>query len=370
VEDLTVGVPALPKWLEGTATPTYPQLEKFARSTYVPFGALFLSEPPEEKLTITDFRVLPGTTSRDASPNLIDTIDICLLRQNWYRDYRERMNADELSLIDSLSVSNNPLQAAQYILRDLRISSYAELSATNLDEAFRLLSEKIESLGIMVMVNGIVGLNTKRKLDFREFRGFALSDKFAPLIFVNGTDSKAAKIFTLVHELAHLYLGDSGVSSVEQDERTASQDRHERWCNAVASEFLVPENSLRSIYNGFGKSELNFYSELDRLARQLNVSTLTVLLRLKSFGLIGAENFDELYSLEVERATSRFSRDGSSASGGNFYNAQGVRTGKLFPRALIADTLRGSTLHRDAFRLLGIKTHATFQRFAETMGVA
>ncbi|MEI9908036.1 MAG: DNA-binding protein, partial [Actinomycetota bacterium] len=79
------------------------------------------------------------------------------------------------------------------MLTDLHLDSYASLNPSDIDEAFKILSELIESLGVMVMVNGVVGTNTRRKLDYREFRGFALSDPFAPLIFINGTDTRAAK---------------------------------------------------------------------------------------------------------------------------------------------------------------------------------
>ncbi|WP_243856452.1 MULTISPECIES: ImmA/IrrE family metallo-endopeptidase [Actinomyces] len=110
------------------------------------------------------------------------------------------------------------------------------------------------------MVNGVVDADTHRRLDPAEFRGFALADDVAPLIFVNGADTKAAQIFTLVHELAHLWLGRSALSDADTDAR-GGQDE-ERWCNQVAAKALVPLNSLRDEWDGtYGEDEL------DRLGR-------------------------------------------------------------------------------------------------------
>lgn len=364
---LVNAVPQIPKWIAGTAKPTYPQLENFAKSTYVPLGSLFLTEPPEENLLVTDFRVVDGGSNSEPSPNLIDTIDICLARQDWYRDYRQAIDADPFDLVGSLDTNKLPRDAARLILADIGIGAYAELNLTALDEIFRTLSELVEQMGIMVMANGVVGLNTKRKLDYHEFRGFALSDPYAPLIFVNGTDTRAAKIFTLVHELAHIYLGDRGVSAVRP--RSRNEHSHERWCNAVAAEFLVPESSFRSAFVGIGRTPAGLTTELERLARIFKVSTLVILLRINELGLVDFSNFDRTYESEKRRVAALRDQNVSTSTGGNFYNIHGVRTGKRFARALIGDTLGGRTLHRDAFKLLGIKSNVTFVKFGQKVGV-
>ena len=125
-----------------------------------------------------------------------------------------------------------------------------------------------DALGVLVMVSGVVGSNSRRTLDPEEFRGFALADSIALLVFINGSDTKSAQMFTLAHELAHLWLGSSGVSDAEAL-NVSGQDT-ERWCNRVAAEVLVPIHLLQADYS----ERIRLSDEINRLARRFKVSTL------------------------------------------------------------------------------------------------
>ena len=99
---------------------------------------------------------------------------------------------------------------------------------------------------MLVVFSGIVGNNTHRKLETEEFQGFALVDEYAPLVFVNSADFRAAQMFTLAHEIAHLFVGETGVSSFDNLQPT--EDLTEQFCNRIAAEFLAPEEELRAFW--------------------------------------------------------------------------------------------------------------------------
>ena len=226
-------------------------------------------------------------------------------------------------------------------------------------DALRRFIEQVDSLGVLVMVNGVVGNNTRRKLDPEEFRGFALADDLAPLIFINGADSQAAQMFTLAHELAHIWLGESALSDVEP----ASVPSHqvEMWCNRLAAELLIPHAAIRDAY----REGEDLPIQLSRLARHFKVSTLVVLRRILDIGAIDRGEFDLAYRRELDRILSV-----ATAGGGNFHPTLKTRVGQRFGRALVASTLGGRTSFSESFRLLGIRKPATLHEFAASLEVA
>lgn len=213
------------------------------------------------------------------------------------------------------------------------------------------------------MVNGVVGANTHRKPDPREFRGFALSDPLAPLIFVNGADTKAAQTFTMIHELAHIWLGGSALSDAAMTARDGVAE--ELWCNRVAAEVLVPLPALRSDYRDAVSAE-----ELERLARNYRVSTLVVLKRVFDAGFLTWDDYRERYDDERERVIGILAAKRGETSGGNYYYTQPMRLSRQFVHAVVASTFEGSITFRDAYRLLGTRKHSTFEQLAAELGVA
>ncbi|MET7918283.1 ImmA/IrrE family metallo-endopeptidase [Streptomyces avermitilis] len=349
-------------WLSGNVRPTLKQLENFANATHTPIGLLFLPNPPDEPVPIPDMRTMGNRSVTRPSVDLLDTIYSCQSRQDWYRDYARTHGYPDVAFVGTARVSDNPQDVAARMRSELSFEIEERTPFASWKEALRGLIDRIESTGVLVMVNGIVGVDTHRKLNPQEFRGFALADKIAPLIFVNGADTKAAQIFTMVHELAHVVLGESALSDAALAKQ-ADNDA-ELWCNRVAAEVLVPLADLRREYRGDPT-----VAELSRLARRYRVSKLVVLKRIYDAGFLLWDDYQQRYAAELSRIMALL-KAGEASSGGDFYNVHPLRLSRQFARAVITDTLEGGTQFRDAYHLLGTKKHQTFQNLVEKIGAA
>ena len=360
LDSLANKFPKIAEWEAGELQPTLKQLENFARSVHVPIGYLFLPEPPRESLPIPDFRTVSDRSITRLNVNLLDTIYLCQERQAWYRDYARLHRFTPMDFIGGAKLADAPAEAAKAISTRLNLSMDERSRLPNWAEALRQLVAKAERLGVLVMASSIVGGNTHRKLEVSEFRGFALIDSLAPLIFINAADSKAAQMFTLAHELAHLWLGESGVSDTEAVK--APEQEIESWCNAVAAELLMPLQATRKAY----RPNKPLTDEIQQLAKRFKVSTLVVLRRLFDAGFLDETTFWQNYNQESERIVNL---DRGGSGGGNFYRTLKARNGERFARAVIASTLEGQTLFQDAFRMLTVQKSATFYQAARELGV-
>jgi Zn-dependent peptidase ImmA (M78 family) len=358
VEKLTPRFPHLDAWIQGESSPTLPQLEAFAKATYTPVGYLFLPEPPVERVPIPDFRTMAGKRAHRPSPDLLDTIYICQQRQDWYRDFARSVGDRPLPFVGSAETSDDVVAVASRIRTTLGFDVRAQRATPTWTDALRRFIEQADAAGIMVMCSGVVMNNNRRKLDPEEFRGFAIADNLAPVIFINGADTKAAQMFTLAHELAHVWLGQSAVSDAQAGR--ISNNETERWCNKVAAELLVPLVDLKADYQP--RSDLQ--GEVSRLARRFKVSTLVILRRIHDAGGLTWDQLWTEYEREVERLQSV-----EKGSGGNFYLTQAARVSKRFARALIVSTWEGRSSFTEAFRLLGVKKMETFRGFEQSLGM-
>jgi Zn-dependent peptidase ImmA (M78 family) len=358
VDALSDRFPKITAWENGTLKPTLKQVEDFAKATHTPVGFLFLEEPPVETVPIPDSRTIRNQAIARPSPDLLDMIYVCQQRQEWYRDFARSERESQVSCVGSATLDSSVEQTAAIMRHALGFDIEERRRMPTWTDALRLFIAQADEAGIMVMCSGVVLNNNYRPLDPEEFRGFALSDNHAPLVFINGADTKAAQMFTLAHELAHIWLGQSAVS----DSQALAIPEHqvERWCNNVAAELLVPLEILRHEYDD-GPS---LRSELDRLARRFKVSTLVILRRIHDAGGLTKQEFWSEYENELERLLAI-----AKGSGGNFYLTQAARVSKRFARALVISTLEGQTLHRDAFRMLGFAKLDTFQKLGRSLGV-
>lgn len=340
---------------------TFKRAEKLAEKTHVPFGYLFLSEPLVERLPVADFRSVGSTgEEQPPSPELLDVLYDAMRKQSWYRDYLIEAGETQLKFIGAARIEDDPAALAERIRREFLLGTELRTEASSWEVALTLIFEALEEQGILVLRSGVANGNPHRPLAVGEFRGFALSDPYAPVVFINSKDSAAAQMFTVVHEVAHLWLGLSGVSNPEPVEQPTK--RVELFCNAVAAELLVPQAELRRLYPEADRTD----DPIARLGRHFKVSSLVILRRMFDLSIINWETYRNLYCAEEDKFRARLEKQ-REKGGGNPYATMQVRAGKRFAHSLIGSTLEGRTPYREAFSLLGVKKTATFHELARKL---
>lgn len=349
--------PKLPEWLRGQSQPTLRQLEGLARATSTPLGFLFLPEPPEDSLPIPHFRTIAHEPLRRPSADLLETVQTMQRRQDWMREYLTEQGHKPLEFVRSAQLADQPEHVTRELRRTLELAEGWAAELRTWTEALQQLRRKIEEAGILVVVSGIVGNNTRRKLDPTEFRGFVLVDEYAPLVFVNGADGKAAQMFTLAHELAHVWFGSSAAFDLR--ELQPADDRTEQACNRVAAEFLVPAVELRQVWPSVTQEPEPFQA----IARQFKVSDLVAARRALDLQLITTDDFHNFYRAYQERER----RVAGQQEGGDFYATQNLRLGRRFAEAVVRAAKEGRLLYRQAYQLTGLYGK-TFERYAESLG--
>lgn len=361
-QDLQGTFPKLAEWLSGDRAPTLRQLEQFASKTMTPLGYLFLQSPPDERLPIPDFRTVGDTPIARPSPNLIETIHAMQRRQAWMRDYLIEEGQEALEFVGSAKNTRNVISLAARIREMLGLNiDWAEQHGT-WEQALRTLRASVERIGILVATSGVVGLNNHRPLDPDEFRGFVLCDEYAPLIFVNGADSKSAQMFTLAHELVHVWFGRGGLFNLIQT--MPSNDESERYCNQTAAEFLVPGHKLRERWDEVKHTGTPFKT----IAGWFKVSPVAAARRALDLGLIDKARFFDFYEQDQAEFQKRKAEEKAKEKKGgpNFYDVQDVRLGRRFAHAVIRAAREGRLLYREAYQLTDLKGE-TFTKYAHRL---
>lgn len=353
---------AIDKWREGSRHPTFRQLEDFARAARTPFGMLLLNEPPEIKLPLPDFRTVRDGAVGPPSTDLLDTIHAVERRQLWFRDHLLELGHEPLTFVGSLTTDTPVVDAAEQIRVALDYG-VDERHVGDWTATRTVLAELTEELGILVMIAGYAGADTNRTLDPDEFRGFSIADDIAPVVFVNGRDTKAAQLFTLVHEVAHVWLGRSGVDRPEPGDR--DMPTIERWCNAVAAEVLVPRQLLRTTFDSAADLEV----EVSRLANVFRASGLVVLSQLHEIGALGWDEYVEARDAERARALAALEESRvNSSTGGDWYLNAPIMVSRRFLAAVLADTAAGGTTPTEAMHLIGSKSRKSLDGLVERYG--
>lgn len=334
------------EWISMESCPTFKQLEKFAASVCVPIGYLFLETPPVETVAIPMFRGNAQSVAFDV--NVYDTVNDILRRQDWVSDYIRDNEIDHCDFVGSMRNATSVAEIVSRMRSALELDEMWASQCRTQDEAVRRLAAQIENSLVFVFFNGVVGNNTRRTLSVSKCRGFSLSDDYAPCIFVNNSDSKTAQMFTLIHELCHIFRGESEGGAGDYGMPVSEE---ENICDKVAAEFLVPMRKLRELWDANGVNGIS------NLAKVFKVSELVVIRRAYDLRLIPSEEYRALYLKSKNSQSSS-----KTGSGGDFYKTSIKRVGRMFASFVLSAKRNGRLTNSDAYRLTGLYG-STFDKF-------
>ena len=348
LHEFTAKIPRVLGWIDGTKKPTVKQLEAFSKKVHLPFGYLFLQEPPKERLPIPFFRSNEAKTDK-VSVNVYDTIQLMLQRQDWLKEYLKDKDFDKFPFIGVFNDSHDVDKIVLNIRTVLGLSEDWANSFKTWEEALNHLIEVVEDKGIIVVFNGVVENNNCRPIDVDECRGFVLVDEYAPFMFVNNADSKSAQMFTIVHELAHIWTGHS--AGFDFRKLQPADDLNEKLCDQIAAEFLVPKSTFNNIWKG--------NPDLKKVSRYFKVSEIVIARRALDLGKISKAQFFAFYE---EYKNREFDKKKSQSSGGDFYAITRKRLSMTFAHHVNRAVKSGDLLYRDAYKLTSMKGD-TFDKF-------
>ncbi len=344
-------------WERGSQLPSFRKAEETAEKLRVPFGFLFLSQPPHEEMPLPDLRTVGSVVLSNASLDFREVLNDAVFRQQWYSDYLREGGARQIPFVGSCEIEDGVEEVAARVGKSLHISERMRGECDSWERLLARITTRAEEIGVVVMQRGVVGNNNRRRLSVEEFRGFAIADRYAPLVFINARDARAAKIFTIVHELCHLWIGKSGISNPNLRARsTVDPNVVERFCNSVAAEVLVPRSSFEREWKAGRSLESNAHN----LAAHFLVSRYVVARRAYELGAIEWEEY-RAYLKENPMLW----RTGGSA-GGNFYRTFFARNGKRFTSGVLGALSDSKISYREASILLDQKI-ATLKKIAERL---
>lgn len=327
------------QWHSGETIPTVKQIEKVSTATNIPLGYFFLKTPPEEDLSFVKYRTIDSIEHRNMSQNLIDTLHNMKQMQEWQRNFVISQDISPLTFVGTLKNISTPQVFADKMRNILDIKPDWYKKSRSADDSFRIIRKAVSDAGVAVMMSGIVENNTHRPLSLKEFRAFSLVDDYAPLIFINAKDSANGRLFSLLHEFAHICKGENSLfNDYEHKEETL--------CNAAAAEVLVPKtNFIEDWEMAYPKN--SEAEAISMVASKFKCSLNVIARRAFDCGFINRQAYENT----VQSAIKQYDNKKNKQSGGDFYNNLASRIDKRFLDMLVSSVEEGKTLYSDAFRL-------------------
>lgn len=352
---------------ESDSAPTVKQLTALSNKLHVPFGYFFLNQPIDDTPPVFAHRTIASTGIPKPSRDLVDTLTAMESIQDWLRQDCRETGTAALPFVGSFHVdAADARRLSEDIRRILQLDETwfaPEGKVLPTWEAFTLLREHCMSHGITVMLNGIVGDNTHRPLNPQEFRAFALIDVQAPLIFINRRDSEHGMMFSLAHELAHVWSGSDELYNDDTDGHN-NVTALEMLCNATAAELLVPRRIFVARWSQYAAVGVEHNTIMEKMREFFPVSDVVIARCARDEKLIG----DAEYQSVVEASRRQWAkREKGTRSGGDYYNTKQSRLDHRFVERLAASVSEGRTTYVDAYRLTGTN-YQTFPKLLETVG--
>lgn len=341
----------LQSWEDGDDQPTIKQAQKLAHVYHRPFALLFLPEPPKDFKPLQDFR---SNKQGEFSTALTFMMREVQEKQSWVRTTFEENEERPLDFVGKFNRRTSPETVANDIRETLGIHSFDHRDTS----ALKYWISKAESARIFVSISS--NFHSKAKLDTEEVKGFAIADRFAPFVFLNSDDYENPQLFTLAHELAHIWINQSGISVDTQMVSFRGAHNHkidpvEIFCNKVAANALLPKDAMVSAGKIY---DLTKFDKVEQIARRYGVSNITLLFRLHELEIINRRQFGGLKKIADLRfeAYERNQAETEKKSGDvNYYILQVRRNGKAFSQ-LVLDFYRGGQITGvEASHLLRVK---------------
>jgi Zn-dependent peptidase ImmA (M78 family) len=345
----------LQRWEKGIGTPTLPQLEKIAAAYRRPILTFFLPEPPIQQTRLQDFRTIANKTldSESFSPEFSALLRRIEALQLNIHDLMVELKSEPITFVASFTLESKPIEAVENIRRFIGYTFKDQQKAGSFEQVFSDIRTRAEDKGIFVLTEGNLG-SYHTNIEPEVFRGLSLSDNVAPFAVVNPNDAKSAMIFTLIHELCHLGLGDTGISNWNSIETTPKSTslKNELFCDQVAASFLAPGETLLK--------EWEYYSIaytpkecIEKIARSFCVSRVVIARRLFSFKKITEAFYWEFYNLCQEEWRKR---QASQKKSDVPYKIQvKYRLGNRLIRTVVGAAAQGKISELDASRILNVK---------------
>jgi len=336
-------------WEDGTVEPTLPQAREAARVYHRPLAVFFLPDPPTTFSVpkFNDFRRLPSGYPKDFSYELQTLLRRAHMQQEWAREFFEEQDEPPLDFVGTATLDADPIALASTIRQRLGFNPTMRQEWASRDAALRGWIDLAESVGVFVFQSGPV--------EPIEARGFVLTDPQAPFVYLNSKDSRAARVFTLAHELVHVWLGAPGISNLNIPQKARSDmQRIEVYCDAVAAEILAPIDLDNDAWNHLDQT-LPLRDRIDEVSICFRVSSEVVARRLLDLKIIRQSIYEELREQYRREWVGRRDRLREKDRGPSYPRRVIAENGRSFTRMVVSAYRTGETSPRELSALLNVK---------------